>query len=566
LAIALVQALVMIAAPFAVAAAWRTRHRLSWDLFLAGGGGFIASQVVHIPILYKILVPWMERASLGLLASSLVVGLAAGLCEEPARWLVFRFLLRGRRSFPEGVMEGLGHGGIECALLGILVLLSLGGALSTGPDSAPVVRQEAAVVLAAPALLRLVAILERAMAMTMHVFMSVLVQRAVIARRPSLLVAAVGVHTLLDSGTVYCGAAIMRSTHSVWLATLIVQLLLAASAAASILGLRFFYIAAPDLRGETSEPPSLPENGAAICARGLSKRFEGRVVVDNLDLDVAPGEVFALLGPNGAGKTTTVRMLAGLIGPAAGSARVAGFMLDHENAELHAHIGILTETPGMYERLSALENLEVFGRLYGLQGEALRAAIEEHLRAFELWDRRHDAVSGFSKGMKQKLAIVRAILHRPSVIFLDEPTSGLDPQAAREVMDMVLDLKKQGRTILLTTHRLEEAEELAGRVGIFRERMLALDTFENLRVRLFGRQVRVRFGGEIDGAWADRVKAMPGVLAVEPSESGLRLSLQDPDRDIPAIVRALVESGAAIRGVEDVEHRLEEIYLQLVGS
>ena len=173
-----------------------------------------------------------------------------------------------------------------------------------------------------------------------------------------------------------------------------------------------------------------------IHVENLTKSFRdlrrGQVMaVDHVSFDVHPGEVFGLLGPNGAGKTTTVRMLCALIPPTRGTARVAGALLISEQDELRNHVGILTETPGLYERLTAYENLDLFGRLYGLDDKTRVTRIEAHLRSFEIWDRRNDRVSGFSKGMKQKLAIVRALIHEPEVVFLDEPTSGLDPIASR---------------------------------------------------------------------------------------------------------------------------------------
>ena len=165
-----------------------------------------------------------------------------------------------------------------------------------------------------------------------------------------------------------------------------------------------------------------------IETRGLSKRFDQTVAVEDLNLNVRQGEIFALLGPNGAGKTTTVRLLACLIAPSGGEATVAGYRIGRDNDAIRAQIGILTESPGLYDKLSALQNLTYFARLYGLARAEGEAAVKRYLEMLGLWDRREEPVGGFSKGMKQKLAIARALLHEPKIVFLDEPTSALDPE------------------------------------------------------------------------------------------------------------------------------------------
>src|SRR5579883_2053292 len=195
----------------------------------------------------------------------------------------------------------------------------------------------------------------------------------------------------------------------------------------------------------------------AIEITKLTRVFGERIAVQDLSLVIPAGSVFGFLGPNGAGKTTTVRMLAALIGPTSGSARVAGYTVGRENEAIRRSVGILTETPGLYERLSARQNLLFFARLYGLNGRKAEEQVERYLRLLSLWERRNDRVGGFSKGMRQKLAIARALLHEPAVVFLDEPTSGLDPEAARMVHQFIKDLRAEGRTIFLTTHNLHEA-------------------------------------------------------------------------------------------------------------
>ena len=187
-----------------------------------------------------------------------------------------------------------------------------------------------------------------------------------------------------------------------------------------------------------------------------------------MDLEVRRGEVLGLLGPNGAGKTTTVRLLAALIEPTEGTASVDGLDVRRQPDEVRARVGILTETPGLYEKLSATANLDFFGRLYGLDAATRAERIERYLRLFSLWDRRDDAAGTFSKGMKQKLAIARALLHEPAVVFLDEPTAALDPEAAHIVREAIEAIRRSGRTIVLATHNLYEADRLCDRVAFVR--------------------------------------------------------------------------------------------------
>src|SRR5919197_2949013 len=234
----------------------------------------------------------------------------------------------------------------------------------------------------------------------------------------------------------------------------------------------------------------------AIETHSLIRRFGDRVAVEDLSVAVEQGTVFGFLGPNGAGKTTTVRMLAALIAPTAGDAVVAGHRLGADDDTLRRSVGILTESPGLYERLSARQNLTYFARLYDLEPARAAAQVERYLRLLELWERRDDAVGTFSKGMRQKLAIARALLHEPPVLFLDEPTAGLDPEAARTVRDFVAMLRREGRTIFLTTHNLPEADELCDVVAVFERRLLRMGAPAELRAGLFGSGTVVRVRGD----------------------------------------------------------------------
>ncbi len=303
----------------------------------------------------------------------------------------------------------------------------------------------------------------------------------------------------------------------------------------------------------------------AIETVGLTRRFGDRMAVDSLTLAIPAGTVFGFLGPNGAGKTTTVRMLTALIAPTGGSARVAGHQLGVDDEALRRSVGILTETPGLYDKLSAQQNLVFFARLYDLsRTDALRQA-ERYLRLLGLWARRDDAVGGFSRGMRQRLAIARALLHEPSIVFLDEPTVGLDPEASRTVRDFVKELRADGRTIFLTTHNLADADELCDLIGIFQGRLLHLDTPARLRVGLFGQGTRVVVAGDA-APWAATARALPFVRAVAATADTLAVTLDDPDEQNPALVTALVTAGAAVRYVTPQRHTLEDVYLQLLDN
>src|SRR3970040_1578084 len=224
-----------------------------------------------------------------------------------------------------------------------------------------------------------------------------------------------------------------------------------------------------------------------IRIEGLSKRFGANVAVEDLWLEIAPGELFGFLGPNGAGKTTTIRMLTGLIGPTEGQAWVAGHQLGQDDTELRRQVGILTEAPGLYDTLSAERTLPFLAELYGVTNTP--AQVERSLRLLGLWNRRSEPTATFSRGMRQKLAIARALLHEPRVLFLDEPTTGFAPEAAHLVRDFVEGLKGGGRTIFICTHNLDEADRLCDRVAVFNTRLLALDTPRALRRQIFGRAV-----------------------------------------------------------------------------
>lgn len=302
-----------------------------------------------------------------------------------------------------------------------------------------------------------------------------------------------------------------------------------------------------------------------IEVRGLTKSFGTRIAIEDLSLDVHKGEAVALLGPNGAGKTTTVRILTCLLRPTSGGARVIGRSIDSPEGRqlIRSRVGLLTESPGLYDRATTRYNLLCFARLYGL--DSPEQSVERYLRPLELWGYRDALAASLSKGLKQRLAIARSLLHEPEIIFLDEPTSGLDPAAARKLRDFLLLLKKEGRTILLTTHNLAEAERLADRIVVMKTRLVAIDTPAALRERLFGHRVRI-VADQIPGVVADRIERFPFVRDLSRSDGSLSMVVDDPELNNAQIVAVLAEAGVGIRWLTDDGASLEDIYLELVDQ
>jgi ABC-2 type transport system ATP-binding protein len=300
---------------------------------------------------------------------------------------------------------------------------------------------------------------------------------------------------------------------------------------------------------------------AVIETFGLSRDFGKTTAVEDVTFAVEAGEVLGFLGPNGAGKTTTIRMLAGMIAPTKGYAVVAGHRTDRDVEQLHEVIGMLTQMPGLYDRLSARRNLEYFAGFYpSIQA---RSQVEKYLRLMGLWERRDSKVGTFSKGMKQRLALARALAHEPKVLFLDEPTAGLDPEAAGEVRRLIRTLREEGRTVFLSTHNLNEAEMLCSRIAVIHTRLLALDTPEQLRRRFFRRQLVVQLEAP-DTQVAQIVRKLPFVQEVHEDGSQLILELTDPERNRPELVKAIVEAGGRVIGVSEKQYPLEEVYLRLI--
>ncbi len=312
-------------------------------------------------------------------------------------------------------------------------------------------------------------------------------------------------------------------------------------------------------RGSTSSPDE-----PALVVEHLTKRFGERVAVDDVSFSVAAGEVFGFLGPNGAGKTTTVRMLATLIAPTSGTARVAGLLLDPANGvDIRKRIAVMTENPGLYLRLTVAENLEFFAGLYELAQP--KARIGQALAAVNLAGRANDPCASLSKGLRQRVALARALLSDPAVVFLDEPTSGLDPVASREVHELVDGLRERGVTVFLTTHRLEEAERLCDRVAILNTSLRTIGRPDELRDRLFTKSLVVRTVAPL--ASPDAVFAVAGVDGWRADDTTRYvLTVSDARIAAPAVTRALVAAGADLLSLAEEQHSLEDVYLELIDD
>ncbi|MDG6939282.1 MAG: ABC transporter ATP-binding protein [Nitrososphaerota archaeon] len=301
-----------------------------------------------------------------------------------------------------------------------------------------------------------------------------------------------------------------------------------------------------------------------IDTEDLTKKFGDATAVESVTLHVDEGEVFGFLGPNGAGKTTTVRMLACLVSKSSGRATIGDYEIASraDQPKIRKMIGLLTENVGLYEELSAYDNLDFYGRYYKLEEQKRKERIEYLLKLLELWDKKDAAAGTFSKGMEQKLAIARALIHDPEVLFLDEPTANLDPEASKTVRDFILELKKEKRTIFLNTHLLDEAERICDRVAILKTKLITIGSPEELRHSLSGRKVKVQLQ-RVDDAITSSVKEM-GYQIGEVTANSLIINLKEPEKENPAILRSIQSAGGNVVFVTEVGSSLEDVYLKLV--
>ena len=301
-----------------------------------------------------------------------------------------------------------------------------------------------------------------------------------------------------------------------------------------------------------------------IETEALTKRFGDLTAVDGVTLRVEEGEVFGFLGPNGAGKTTMVRMLCCLISKTSGRARVAGYEVGNEadSLKIRKLLGLVPDNVGLYDDLSAYDNLDFYGRLYDCTEAQRKENIKRFLDLLGLWEKKDAPAGTFSKGMKQKLAIARALIHDPQVLFMDEPTANLDPESSKTVRDFILDLKKEKRTIFLNTHNLDEAQKICDRIGILNTRIMAMGTPEELERSVGGRKTVVQLEQVSDAVLVALRKLPIGNAVVDGNR--LTIDVTDPEKENAAIMDAIVRAGGRVQSATIVGSTLEDAYLKLV--
>jgi ABC-2 type transport system ATP-binding protein len=300
-----------------------------------------------------------------------------------------------------------------------------------------------------------------------------------------------------------------------------------------------------------------------IETHNLTKYFNDFLAVDHVSFRVEPGTIFALLGPNGAGKTTTIRMLTSILRPNAGTARIAGFDVTTQATQVRSHVGVLTEQHGLYQRMKAQEYLDFFARVYHLSPDERAHRPQALMAHFGLGDALNKRLGEYSKGMKQKLALVRAMLHDPPVLLLDEPTSAMDPQSAKLVRESIKDLRREERTIAITTHNLTEAQNLADRIAVIRQgRIIANGSFRELSRRFVGNPLmELHLTDHLNGA----VDELCGIVeVVEHGAAWLRYRTPQPQIDNPQVLRKLMGAGIDVVTLSEVSKTLEDVYLQIV--
>jgi ABC-2 type transport system ATP-binding protein len=304
----------------------------------------------------------------------------------------------------------------------------------------------------------------------------------------------------------------------------------------------------------------------AIRTERISRSFGTLKAVDRLSLEVRRGIVFGFLGPNGSGKTTTIRLLLGLLDPDQGQAEVLGFDTQRQSDDVRARCGALLEYHGLYERLTAADNLDYYGRIWHMSNAERQSRTRELLEPLDLWERRGEVVGKWSRGMKQKLAVARTLMHHPELVFLDEPTSGLDPVASAALREDLEELaSKEGVTIFLTTHNLAEAEKLCDQVGVISHgQLLAVGTPEELRTRTSAPRLHVSGRGFTEDL-LNKLKAHPLVSALQQRNGSLILDLKD-QKQSPALVTLMVLDGAQIDEVRKEKADLEDVFLKLVEN
>jgi ABC-2 type transport system ATP-binding protein len=302
-----------------------------------------------------------------------------------------------------------------------------------------------------------------------------------------------------------------------------------------------------------------------IDTDNLTKRFGDITAVDNLTLHVNDGEVFGFLGPNGAGKTTTVRMLCCLISKTQGSAKVGGYEIDNkvDSLKIRKMIGLVPDNVGLSENLTAYDNLDFYGKIYDCTEAQRKESIHRFLEMLGLWEKRDVLTGTFSKGMKQKLAIARALIHDPQVLFMDEPTANLDPEAAKTVREFILQLKKEKKTIFLNTHNLDEAQRICDRVAIMNTSLRAIGTPQDLERSVSGRKTVIGLEQQANDAVSVALKKL-SLKNLSIDGNTITFDVEDPDKENSPVVGAIVLAGGHVRSINVVGSTLEDTYLKLV--
>jgi ABC-2 type transport system ATP-binding protein len=302
-----------------------------------------------------------------------------------------------------------------------------------------------------------------------------------------------------------------------------------------------------------------------IVTEDLAKQFDDFWAVDGINLHVAAGEVLALLGPNGAGKTTTVRMLTSVLRPTRGQAWIAGYDVEQEPARVRAAVGVLTEQHGLYGRMPAGEYLDFFGQIYGMDARTRRSRASKLLDDFGLNDYEARRISDYSKGMRQKLALARALIHNPPVLLLDEPTSAMDPESAHLVRNAIRDLKSASRAIIICTHNLAEAEELADQIAIIRRgRIIASGSPNELKQSYLGPAVfEVRLATTLNGS---EIPLPSGTRLCERGGDWFRYQAASPLESNPLVLNSLLSQGLPVVGLYEIPRSLEQVYMNVINA
>ncbi|GAI00581.1 unnamed protein product [marine sediment metagenome] len=300
-----------------------------------------------------------------------------------------------------------------------------------------------------------------------------------------------------------------------------------------------------------------------ITVENLTKKFETITAVENISFNINESEIFGFLGPNGAGKTTTIRMLSTLISQTSGSITIDNRSPESDGEYIRSIIGLLTESPGMYEKISAYDNLDYYSSFYSISNTIRKNNIKKYLKMFDLWDRKDDLAGTYSKGMKQKLALSRALIHEPKILFLDEPTAGLDPESAHMVRAFIESLKKEKTTVFLCTHNLEEASNLSDRVCIIKRKIIRIATLSELQSDDKNKRVEVVFADDAD-RYIKLMEEIDEIENIQTDKNKATLVIEKPEISNPIIIKKLVDSGAQVLYFNEIKATLEEIYLDLI--